>query len=611
MCGIVGWVAFDQDLTAARAVVDAMTTTMVCRGPDAGGTWSDSHVALGHRRLAVIDLAGGAQPMTVRAGGRHVTIAYSGEIYNFAELRRELDGLGHRFRTRSDTEVVLHGYLQWGGRVAEKLNGMYAFAVWDGRDDRLALIRDRMGVKPLYYYRTTDGVVFGSEPKALLAHPQVSAAVDVDGLREMLTLVKTPGEAIWDGMRELEPGTELSVGRDGVRQRTYWQLERKPHPDDLPATIANIRELLADIVERQLVSDVPLCVLLSGGLDSSVVTALAAERLRLTGETVRTFALDFPDQRSRFVANELRPEVDAPYGWEVARRCGTAHSDIVQHPEHLADPEIRRAAVTARDLPTGPGELDFSLYLLFRAIKRESTVALSGEAADEVFGGYRYFQRPDLWQERTFPWLAMSAAQQRPAGPAMLRPELDDALDLAGYTSDRYVDATREVTRLPGEDERDHRLHLAGHLYLTRFVRLLLDRKDRISMAVGLEVRVPYCDHRLVEYLYNIPWSMKFFDGREKSLLRAAGEDLLPPSVAQRRKSQYPLTTHPGYLLRLQEQARQLAEREHPVLEIVDPVWLKWLVNLPLDALERMRNELERLLNLATWLELHSPRITV
>ncbi|HEX5403081.1 MAG TPA: asparagine synthase (glutamine-hydrolyzing), partial [Pseudonocardiaceae bacterium] len=293
MCGITGWVSFDRDLSTAQVTLDEMTETMACRGPDARGTWTDRHAALGHRRLAVIDIEGGAQPMTVTVGDKAVAMVYSGEAYNFTELRDELRQRGHQFRTDSDTEVVLRGYVEWGTAVAERLNGMYAFAIWDSRTETLVMIRDRMGIKPFYYYETPDGVLFGSEPKAILANPVASRVVDLDGLREVFSFSKTPGHAVWAGMREVVPGTVVTVDHNGLREQAYWTLHSVRHTDSQDDSVAHVRELLDDIVRRQLVADVPRCVLLSGGLDSSTLTALAAAQLGEQGETVRSFAVDF------------------------------------------------------------------------------------------------------------------------------------------------------------------------------------------------------------------------------------------------------------------------------------------------------------------------------
>jgi asparagine synthase (glutamine-hydrolysing) len=609
MCGITGWVSFDRDLTRHRADLDAMTATMACRGPDAEGSWLDRHAALGHRRLAVIDIEGGTQPMSVRTDDGTVVITYSGETYNFTELRGELRRRGHQFRTRSDTEVVLRGYLEWGEAVAERLNGMYAFAIWDTRVDKLVMIRDRMGIKPFYLSPTSDGVLFGSEPKAILANPLAERAVDLDGLRELFSFTKTPGHAVWCGMGEVLPGTVVTVDRSGIREHRYWTLQTRTHTDDQQTSIATVRSLLDDIVARQLVADVPRCVLLSGGLDSSVLTALSAAQLSGHGEQVRSFAVDFVGQTETFTPDDQRATPDTPYAHEVATHVGSRHQDILLDHTALADPAVRRAVVTARDFPGGLGDMDASLYLLFKAIRGHSTVALSGEAADEIFGGYRWFHQPEVQAADTFPWITY-LARLRTQGSDPLNADLTAALDLPSYIHDRYADAVAEVEPADGETAHERRMRVICYLHLTRFVRLLLDRKDRISMAVGLEVRVPFCDHRIVEYVYNTPWSLKTFDGREKSLLRAAATDLLPSSVLQRVKSPYPSTQDPLYASALQQQAKELLATDDPVFELVNRRWLDNATQQdPTTMPTDVRHGIERTLNLSTWLDIYHPQL--
>ncbi|MFI9011386.1 asparagine synthase (glutamine-hydrolyzing) [Actinosynnema sp. NPDC053489] len=611
MCGITGWVSFDRDLTREHATLDAMTVTMACRGPDASGTWSERHVALGHRRLAVIDIPGGAQPMSVRTPGGEVSLVFSGEVYNFAELRDELIRRGERFGTASDTEVVLRGYLHWGPALAERLVGMYAFAIWDGRERKLVMVRDRLGIKPFYYYRTPDGLLFGSEPKAILANPIAEPVVDVHGLREAMSYAYSPREAFWAGMDQVEPGTVVTVDADGVRERTYWRLETRPHNDDLDTTVGTVRELLADSVRHQLVADVPRCVLLSGGLDSGALTALAAIHLGDV-ERVRTFAVDFVGQAENFTPNEFHVTADTPFIKDVAEHVGSDHTDIVLDPKALADPEVRRAVIAARDSPMTLGDMDLSLYLLFREIRKRSTVALSGDAADEIFGGYRHMRAPAIQQARAFPWIAVSVGPLDKDGTG-LRPEVLSSLELEEYRLARYDGAVSDVGRLDTEEDHEYRMRIMIHLHVTRFLRFLLDRKDRLSMAVGLEVRVPFCDHRLVEYVYNAPWSMKTYDGMEKSLLRGAVKDVLPESVAWRPKSPYPSTQDPHYARELQQQAGDLlADRDNAVFELMDRAWLRRAVEEDPTAMSRLdRLGLERTLDLAVWLDLYRPRLVL
>ena len=607
MCGITGWVDFSKDLTREHALIDAMTETMACRGPDASGVWSDRNATLGHRRLAVIDIPGGTQPMSVSTPNGDVVMVYSGEAYNFKELRDELIKAGHTFETSSDTEVVLRSYLQWGTAMADRLNGMYAFAIWDARDRRLVMVRDRLGIKPFYFYPTPDGVLFGSEPKAILANPLCKPVVDVEGLREILVPVKTPKAAIWKGMQEVEPGTVVTVDERGIREHTYWRLESKPHTDDQDATVAYVRSLLDDIVRRQLVADVPECVLLSGGLDSSAITALSAREL---STPVRTFAVDFVQQAENFKPTDMRPTMDTPYVHDVAQHVGSEHTDIVLDHNQLADLEIRRKVVRARDLPIGIGDMDASLYLLFKAIRQQSTVALSGESADEIFGGYRQFHDPVVQKTDEFPWIAIGDAPIDTTGD-ILTPALRSAVDLDNYMQYRYNEAVSEVERLDGEDDFTHRMRVMSYLHLTRFVRILLDRKDRMSMAVGLEVRVPFCDHRLVEYVYNTPWSLKTYDGREKSLLRGAARDVLPESVVKRVKSPYPSTQDPQYGAALQAQAKDLlGSGDDALFGLIDWAALEQVTNLDSVTLRPLdRARLERVLDMSVWLDMYRPEI--
>lgn len=552
MCGICGWVDFDRDLRSpgARLELAAMTATMSCRGPDDEGTWIDGPVALGHRRLAIIDLEGGRQPMTLREDDKATfVLVYSGETYNYRELHGRLAAAGHRFNTSSDTEVVLHAHLEWGRRdpraAVRELNGMFAYALWDADKCELLLVRDRLGIKPLYYYPTQHGVLFGSEPKAILANSLAERVIDLDGLRRTLSPIANPNNAVFRGLREVPPGRIVRVTRDRLQELTYWQLPDGGHTDDVPTTIRRVRELLEDTTRRQLISDVPLCTLLSGGLDSSALTALAA---RSSEERMQSFAVDFDGYTDNFTPNAFRTTPDGPYVQEVVKFIGTDHTDIMLSSGDLMNLDVRAVTHRARDLPITGGDTDSSLYLLFRAVRQHSTVALSGESADEVFGGYWQFHDQACIQASAFPWLGshdgFANAMQ------CLDPGLRAKLDLVGYLDDEYRRALAEVPALAGQakaEPGERRMREVCYLFLTRHLPILLDRKDRLSMIVGLEVRVPYCDHRLVEYVFATPWAHKTFDRREKSLLRAATADLLPKSVVERVKSGYPAIQDPAY----------------------------------------------------------------
>ncbi len=566
MCGITGWVDFGRDLGGERSAIEAMTLTMANRGPDAGGVWCSGHAAIGHRRLSVIDLEGGQQPMLAGTGDSDdVVLTYSGEVYNFTELRSELGTLGHEFRTRSDTEVVLRAYLQWGADCVARLNGMFAFGIWDGRRQELLLARDRLGVKPLYYAPLPDGVLFGSEPKAILAHPDFRAEIDAEGLAELFGQAGTgtPGHGVYRGMSQVRPGTFVRVGRFGVRTSPYWTLEAREHTDDLATAASKVRELLADIVHRQTVADVPQCSLLSGGLDSSVVSALAADSLmRRDRAKLATYSVDFVGSADAFTPDQFRPSHDEPFARAAAEHMDSRHNTVMLSAEDLV--EAQWAPLAAHDLPT-MGDMWVSMYLLSREIRQHSTVALSGESADEVFGGYAWYHVPALLAAPTFPWAAGGS------WAPLLTPSVRSAIRLDEYAADRYAQAVAEVPRLAGESPEDRRIREVLYLGLTRWLPLLLDRKDRLSMACGLEVRVPFTDHRLVEYVWNVPWAMKEAGGAEKGLLRAAATGLLPENLRTRRKSIYPGAADQAYGRAIDAQLRDLLRQPRaPLFDLID-----------------------------------------
>ena len=543
MCGIAGWIDWQRDLRQEAATLGRMAATLAPRGPDDAGLWLDEHAALAHRRLIVVDPDGGAQPMSRRFGRRELTIVYNGELYNTEDLRRPLLGKGYRFRGHSDTEVLLAAYAAWGEACLQRLNGIFAFAIWDAQAQELFLARDRLGVKPLFYVPRPDAFLFASELKALLAHPLVPPVLDRDGLAEVLLMApaRTPGHGVFQGVRELRPGHALRCTRQGVRTLRYWSLEAHEHPDDLETTVRTVRDLVRDTVERQLVSDVGVSALLSGGLDSSAVAAFASAALGREGRgPLRTWAVEFADMAEHFRASDFQTSLDAPWAHKVAAYLGTDHRTVTLGATEVAG--ALQAATRARDLP-GMADVDSSLLLFCRHIKEESTVALSGESADEVFGGYPWFVRPDAIAADTFPW----ALRQRDR-VALLDPDVVRYLDADAYVERRYREALAEVPRLPGEPPGEARMREILHLNITRFLPTLLDRKDRMSMATGLEVRVPFCDHRIVEYAFNIPWSMKTVGGQRKGILREALRGVLPDDVVDRPKSPYPSTPDPRFL---------------------------------------------------------------
>lgn len=582
MCGIVGWIDWKMNLAEERSTLERMTRTLIARGPDAEGYWLTTEAAFGHRRLAVVDIEGGAQPMQRKRDEQVYVLTYNGELYNTEEIRQELLTRGYGFQGHSDTEVLLTAYMEWGPGCLERFNGIFAFGIWNSGKKELFLARDRLGVKPLFYMLTQNGLLFTSELKALLAHPEVKPQVDAEGLSEVLFLGpgRTPGLGIYRGISELKPGHALLFTQSGIKIYAYWTLPYREHKDDLKTTIQTVRELVIDAVKRQLVSDVPIGTLLSGGLDSSAISAIAAAELRDSGKgPLSTFSVDYIDNDKYFQVNSFQPNSDRPWIDRVSNLLQTRHTYTF-----LDTPELAQAlseAVAARDLP-GMADIDSSLLLFSREIKKSVTVALSGECADEVFGGYPWFHRADTLAAKTFPW-----ALNNPNRLQVFSPELLECLRPEEYIKQRYEEALAELpmgesesrTLLPEEKAREQRMREIAYLTLTRFMPVLLDRKDRMSMATGLEVRVPFCDHRLVEYVWNIPWEVKAYQGREKALLRLALEGILPDDVLWRKKSPYPKTHHPAYLKAVTLQLEDILNNPNsPLLPLLNLPALRKLI---------------------------------
>lgn len=566
MCGITGWIDWERNLENEGPIVGNMMETLAARGPDASGMYLSKHAAFGHRRLSVVDLVNGAQPMIRDRGEQRYVITYNGELYNTPELRQALESKGYTFRTTCDTEVLLTSYMEWGPSCVERFNGIFAFGIWDERQQTLFLARDRIGVKPLFYTNKGNRLLFGSELKALLAHPEVHPQVNSEGLAEVFIIGpgRTPGHGVFQGIDELRPGHSMLYSRNGIKISQYWTLESKPHKDDFDTTVSTVRELLQDIVKRQLVADVPVCTLLSGGLDSSALTALAAINYRQDGlGDIHTYSVDYLNNEQYFKANDFQPNSDAPWVRRVSDLYATSHHNVILDTPELAG-SLPNAAIS-RDLP-GMADVDTSLYLFCREIKKGATVALSGECADEVFGGYPWFYREEMINASSFPWAPKPEVRME-----WLSPELGLRTKPHEYLKQRYHEALAEVPKLPGEDVQSARMREIFYLSLTRWMPTLLDRKDRMSMAFGLEVRVPYCDHRLVEYVWNVPWSMKNYHEREKGLLRHALVGILPEDVLWRKKSPYPKTHNPSYLNTVRQWVlRILDDPSSPLKDVVD-----------------------------------------
>ncbi len=543
-----------------------------------------------------------------------VALSYNGEVYNAPELREEL-AHGHAFRsTASDTEVVLNGYLQWKEGVFAKLDGMFAVAIWDEGAQKLVLARDPAGVKPLFYYPAKDrGILFGSEPKAILEHPHAKAATDEASWQEQFATVKNPGQTIWKGMRELKPGTYVTFDRNGLRERPYWQLRSYPHADSPGATRRQVQRKLEGIVHRQMVADVGVGTLLSGGLDSAALTGLAKnDRTVYGGPELQTFVVDFPGHSEHLRKTDvMQQENDTGYAERFAADSGIEHTRIELDPLQLASAALRERIVRARDAPIGSGDHDGSHLLMFEKIREQGiTVVLSGEMADELFGGYDMFFDSNVQAGNGWPWYIYNPSEL-PDQLAMLHPEFRAWLDLPTYLADSYTTAVKPIEKLAGESAHDYRMRQITYLEIQRHAGYLLEYTDRLSMAAGLEVRVPYCDRELLEYIYNLPWNMKAPDGKVKGLLKDAVRDIVPPYILERPKSPYPRVPHPAYRREIRRQGHELlAQRHHQVFDIMNRSRVQQAAEKQVKRLTAMDlHVIDKALDMAVWLDTYKPTL--
>ncbi len=538
MCSICGIVDYENGIS--RQVVEKMNEKMKHRGPNESDIFEGECVCFGHNRLSVVDIENGHQPMSVNYGNKKYTIVYNGEIYNCDELKDELRKNGFELKTRCDTEVVLYSYILWGEDAPCYLNGIFAFSVFDG--ERLFCARDRFGVKPFYYSLLGRELVFASEIKAMLSHPKISSRVDRCGLWELLYLSPNfvSGKSVFKDILELEGGECLIFDKNGIKKRKYWSIKAMPYFKGRDYAIEKTSFLVSDAIRRQLVSDVPLCVLLSGGLDSSVVSAIASEEYRAQGKTLDTYSFEYEGNKEAFKQSLFQPQRDDEFAILASKYMKTNHTILTAPTADIA--EDLEIATLYRDLP-GQADIDSSLYFFCHEIKKRHTVGLSGECSDEIFGGYPWFYRPEMLYSDFFPWIHAPRLRASLFKDSISRS--DEGYD---YIRGIYRDTLAECPTLDDDDDAMRTSRVASYLSVKYFMSSLLQRKDRMSMASGVEIRVPFADHRIFEFVFNVPWDIKFEGGVEKALLRNSMVGHLPNEILWRKKSPYPKTHNPKYL---------------------------------------------------------------
>jgi asparagine synthase (glutamine-hydrolysing) len=591
---LAGWVDFERDLAREPELVRD------CLGLDTaepGRAWVRRRAALGGPALAA-------------APDGSVALAFAGRLQDRRELRSALEEAGPAVPA-DDAHLALAAYRRWGAGFPCRLRGWYAVAVWDDAGQELLLVRDRLGVEPLLFAPTPHGGLFATSARPMLAHPDCGAAVDEHGLRELVAFAKTPGATVWRGVREVVPGTTVAIDRGGWRSRTYWALEPRRHSDDLPGTIDHLRRAFRQVVDQQLDPGEAAGVMLSGGIDSSVVAAVASQRAAAEpGCRLRSYSVDYAGYEERFVPDQLRGSPDGPYARAAAAHLGLDHTDVVLDAPLVLDAGARESVLAAFDHPTLFGAMNTSLYQMLRRIGSDCRVALSGEGADHLFtaappepvAGERF---------ETLPWLAGPVG----AGTlAIFQPHVEAALSLAEFYRQSYRRAAAEVRYLDEDDALERRQRLNAHLYLTRFAPLFTDRMERLGRAAGVPVRSPFLDHRVAEYVFNVPWALKSCDQRDKALLRRAYADVLPAAVVDRRKSAYPSPQDGAYVAGVRaEYAALVGGAGARVFDLLDPARLRGLPArfAPRRATEFECQLYEFVLGLERWLTRYRPRLAL
>lgn len=613
MCGFVGFVDYKNDISHKKNILLNMNSILTKRGPDEDGFFLDKNVALAHKRLIVIDPNGGTQPMIEKKSYGEYIIVYNGQIYNTKELRKILSENGFSFDGHCDTEVLLKAYIHYGNDVVNHLNGIFAFAIWNSRKKELFLARDHFGVKPLFYTMKNNTLIFASEIKALFEYPEIEKTLDNQSICELFGIgpAHTPGTTIFKDIYEIKPAHYAIFNNYGLHINRYWKLKSEEHKDDFNTTCDKVKYLLEDSITRQLVSDVPLCTFLSGGLDSSIITEFAADYCEKQGlPPLDTYSIDYVDNDKNFVKSDFQPNSDNYYINLMNKNLHTNHHQIVIDTPELAS--YLEDAMIARDMP-GMADIDSSLLLFCKNVKNEMTVSLTGECADEIFGGYPWFFRDDSLNSGTFPWSIAIDERQK-----LLNSSIGSKINLKSYIDYRYNESLAEVEILDCDTVETAEKRKISHLTLNWFMQTLLDRSDRMAMYNGFELRVPFCDFRLAEYVWNIPWEMKALNGREKGLLRHICRDFLPDEIIDRKKSPYPKTHNPSYLAKVKVMLSDIMkDKNAPINSLLNRDYILEILNSDGSAFSRPwfgqlmtgPQLMAYLCQVNMWLEKYQPKI--
>ncbi len=464
-------------------------------------------------------------------------------------------------------------YIAWGVNCIKKFNGIFAFAIYDEEKEQVFLARDQMGVKPLFYSINNKNIIFASEIKAILANPMVKAQIDREGITELFALgpAVVPGKAIYKNILEIAPANCLLINKENIKVWEYWKVTLQENKETVEEAAEHVRLLLFDAIKRQLVGDVPICTFLSGGLDSSAISAIAAEEFRNRGKILNTYSIDYKDNEKYFKSSLFQPTSDKYWAFRMAEFIKSNHKNVVLNHKDLV--LALKESTLARDLP-GMADVDSSLLLFCKEIRKNFVVSLSGECADEIFGGYPWYTNEEMLNAKTFPWSRAVGMRKSILNEKIKKFNIEECAEY------EYLKTLKEVPHFENEDKKNYRMKEMFYLNLKWFMVNLLNRKDRCSMYNSLEVRVPFADIRIVEYAFNLPAEIKLLHGREKGILRKALEGVLPEDVVYRKKSPYPKTHNPIYTeMVCKEMNKILSDNNSPILEIIDKKVVKEIVD--------------------------------
>lgn len=615
MCGIVGFVNYKDNIYNYRHVIKNMCLLLKRRGPSENNYYLNKNVALGHVGLCSSTSDIGKQPIIEKYSLGEYIIVLNGKIYNYDKLKNLLKKEGFVFNTNNDAEILLKGYIHFGDEVLKHINGAFAFSIWNSYKNELFVARDHLGVKPLYYTVKNNAFVFGSEIKTLFEYPEAEIVLDGQGIGELLGIgpCHTPGVSVFKNIFELKPAHFAIFNQSGLHIHRYWNIESKPYEEDFETTCDNLKGLLQDSINSQLTQDKSFCTFLSGGLDSSIITLFASNYCKENNLPIlNTYSVDYLDNDKNFIKSDFQPNSDSYYINLMKKNLETNHHTIMLDTPELAD--ALEDAMIARDMP-GMADVDSSLLLFCKNVKQDVGIALTGECADEIFAGYPWFFREDALASNTFPWsIALSERQQ------MLNQNISNKVNLKEYIDFRYNESLSEVQILESDSKETAQKRKITHLTLNWFMQTLLERSDRMAMYNGFELRVPFCDYRIAEYMWNIPWELKALAGREKGLLRYIMKDLLPAEIVDRKKSPYPKTHNPNYLAKVKNMLSDIMKNPNaPINDLLNRKYILEILETDGKAFSRPwfgqlmtgPQLMAYLCQVNMWLEKYKPRIEI